>query len=142
MAAGETSAQTLHLSRRRAAGRTGCAAPGAQLPPGPAAHPGQRRHRERPGNASSSRKRRRWRRWRRPQSWASSPCSRGGGGSARGGARSPAPGEGSAGRALTRSRRSPARRREGAGRDHGETPPPRPAPDCTTPAGGRTVAVS
>lgn len=74
-------------------------------------------------HACSRRKRRR--RWRRPQSWVSSACSRGGGGLARGGARALAPGEGSPGRALIRSRQR-GEPGGGAGRARRAPPPPRP----------------
>lgn len=49
--AGGSQAGTLHLSRRRAGGRAGCAAPRAQPPPGRASHLGQRRHQEPPGHS-------------------------------------------------------------------------------------------
>ena len=118
-AAGGASAGTLHLSRRRAGWRPGCAAPSAQRPRGPRRPPRAAQPPDGPRTAPARRSRRkRLRRWRRPQSWASSPCSRGGGGSARGGALVQAPGEGSPGRALTRSRGS-AVAKSGEGR--GET---------------------
>lgn len=57
--AGGSRAGTLHLSRRRAGGRAGCAASRAQLPRGRASHPGQRRHQEPPGHWAGGGRRRR-----------------------------------------------------------------------------------
>lgn len=118
-----------------------CAAPSAQQPRGPRRPPRAAQPRARPPHSSSSRKRRR--RWRRPQSWVSSPRSRGGGGSARGGARGPAPGEGCPGRALIRSRDSGEQGGRRAGRGPKAPPPPHPSSDRTIPEGaGCQLSVS
>lgn len=94
--AGGSQAGTLHLSRRRAGGRAGCAAPRAQPPPGRASHLGQRRHQEPPGHSREEEGDEEL----RPQSRLGPPAAAEG--RARGAEPEPAPGAGSAGRALTR----------------------------------------
>ncbi|XP_053073391.1 translation initiation factor IF-2-like [Acinonyx jubatus] len=135
-AAGGSSAGTLHLSRRRAGGRPGCAAPSAQRPRGPRCPP---RAAPPPDGPRTPELEEETTKVVASAALASSPGSRRGGGSARGGARVPTPGEGSPRLALTRSRGSPAGK---SGEGRGESrenllrpAPPRPAPGRTIPAG-------
>lgn len=104
-AAGGASAWTLHLSRRRAGWRPGCAAPSPQPPRGPRRPPRAAQPLDGPRAPGQEEEATKVAESAEP---GELPCSRGGGCSARGGAGVPAPGEGSPGRALTRSRGSAA----------------------------------
>lgn len=128
-AAGGSSAGTPHLSRRRAGGRSGCAAPRAQRTRGPRCPP---RAAPPPDGPRTPERQEEATKVAASAELASSPGSRRGGGSARGGARVRAPGEGSPGRALTRSRGSPARK-SGEGRGESRQDLLRPAPLRTVP---------